>query len=196
MIEIIKKAVVSGILVGIGVVVNTLVVNNLTPNPYVGAMLFSLALLVIIKNQLPLYTGKIGFVGSVPFQQLIVMLFANFFGILCTVLSLSFIRKTDLLKPLQAIAAAKFSKSALALFILGFFCGVMMFVAVYSKDTVITVFCIMIFIFAGFEHCIADFPYLILDFSGVHLLKFLCIVIGNSIGSITIWFLVHDKQEA
>ena len=68
-----------------------------------------------------------------------------------------------------------------------------MFVAVYAKDTVITVFCIMIFILSGFEHCIADFIYLVLNFSPENLIKFAAIILGNSVGSIAVHFLVSEK---
>ena len=53
---IIRHSILSGFLVGLGVMINTVADNR-----YVGAMLFSLALLVIIECGLQLYTGKIGF---------------------------------------------------------------------------------------------------------------------------------------
>ncbi len=74
-------------------------------------------------------------------------------------------------------------------------CGVLMFVAVYCKKPVITVFCIMTFILSGYEHCIADFPYLFLNFNIDHLLKFLCIILGNSIGSISVNKLVTARKR-
>ena len=59
-----------------------------------------------------------------------------------------------------------------------------MFIAVSCKDTIITIFCVMIFILSGYEHCVADFPYLIVNGSIENVLKFICIILGNSIGSI------------
>ena len=44
----------------------------------------------------------------------------------------------------------------------------------------------MIFILIGAEHCIADFPYFLFNFSPISLLKFISIVIGNSLGAILI----------
>ena len=73
---IIKQSILSGILVGIGIVINTQ-----TSNQYVGAMLFSIALLVIIKCELKLYTGKIGYFGVVPIKDLITMLIGNLIGV-------------------------------------------------------------------------------------------------------------------
>lgn len=57
-----------------------------------------------------------------------------------------------------------------------------MFIVVYSKNVVITIFCIMIFILSGYKHCIADFPYVLINFN----IKFLCIILGNSLGAILI----------
>ena len=55
----IKKALYAGILVGIGDIAYITIKNN-----YIGAMLFSLALLTVINSDLNLYTGKIGFYKS------------------------------------------------------------------------------------------------------------------------------------
>lgn len=153
--EFIRKAVLSGILVGIGVVINTL-----APDKVVGALLFSCALLTIIHLQLPLYTGRIGFVGETPAKKLAAMLCCNFAGTAIPVYLVAAVRK-DFRELLAAAADSKFEKGFLSMFVLGIMCGVMMFLAVYTKKTVIVIFCIMIFILSGFEHCVADFPYLL-----------------------------------
>ena len=156
---IIRHSILSGFLVGLGVIINTIADNR-----YIGAMLFSLALLVIIECGLQLYTGKIGFVRTVPAENLAVML------------------------------AGKFSNTFLALFFYGCLCGALMFLAVYCKKMLITVFCIMVFILSGYEHCIADFPYLLLNFSMVNVLKYIMIIAGNSIGSVVIHFLIKKDE--
>ncbi len=181
--ELMFKSVAAGFLVGVGVVINTL-----APNPIVGSMLFSVALLAIIKNGLMLYTGKIGYVREIPFKTLMIMLLGNFVGVLIPVFMM---QGKNIIFLMDSAAQNKFSADFLALFFYGCLCGVMMFLAVFSKDTVITVFCIMTFILSGFEHCIADFPYLLLRFTPVNLVKFLCIILGNSLGSIGFYFLVQ-----
>lgn len=45
---------------------------------------------------------------------------------------------------------------------------------------------VIIFILIGAEHCIADAPYLMMNFSLINLLKFLLIIMGNSFGAILI----------
>lgn len=57
---IIKKSILAGILIGLGVIINLQ-----SENPIIGALLFSFGLLTIIRMQLNLYTGKIGFLTKI-----------------------------------------------------------------------------------------------------------------------------------
>lgn len=176
MVELVKQSILSGFLVGLGVVVNIS-----SPVPYIGAMLFSIALIVIIECNLKLYTGRIGYIRNAYIKDLIIMLFCNLIGVMIPILS-----KYSLLhEQLLAISITKFSKTWFELFIDGFMCGVLMFIAVNCKKYLITVFSIMTFILSGYEHCIANFPCLFVNFNMVNLFKFMCIVLGNSVGSIS-----------
>lgn len=176
---IIKQSILSGILVGIGVVLQVQ-----TANPYIGAMLFSIALLVIIECNLKLYTGKIGFFKVSEIKNLSTMLLGNLVGVLISISCA--LLKDGFYERILEISNAKFSNGYIELFLYGAMCGVLMFIAVYCKKPLITVFCIMTFILSGYEHCIADFPYLFFNFNIDNLLKFVCIVLGNSIGAICI----------
>ena len=186
---IVRHSILSGFLVGLGVMVNTIVDNR-----YAGAMLFSLALLVIIECGLQLYTGKIGFVGTVPAKNLVVMLFGNFVGAAVPMLMIA-TQRAEVMETMRSAAEKKFSNTFLALFFYACLCGALMFIAVYCKKMLITVFCIMVFILSGYEHCIADFPYLLLNFSAINLLKYIVIIAGNSIGSIATHFLMKKDEE-
>ena len=185
---IIKQSILSGILVGIGVVINTL-----TSNQYVGAMLFSLALLVIIKCELKLYTGKIGYFSVASIKDLIIMLIGNLIGV--TIPFLIALNKEGIYEQIFYISEIKFSNGYLELFLYGLMCGVLMFIAVHCKKPIITVFCIMTFILSGYEHCVADFPYLCINFNIGNLLKFICIILGNSLGSIAINRLITTPKK-
>ncbi len=175
------RAELSGILIGLVVLANIKV-----ENPYVGALLFSLALLVIIECDLNLYTGKVGFakvgvIGEIPMRNLFEMLFRNLVGV--GMIFFLNIKSTGIEKIIQ-VAENKFvNNTAFELFIYGMMCGILMFVAVYCKNTVITILCIMTFILSGWEHCIADFPYLCVVFSLENLWKYICIVAGNTFGA-------------
>lgn len=183
---LIRQSVLSGILVGIGVVINAS-----SSNKYIGAMLFSLALLTIIKCGLKLYTGKIGFYRTEKARRLFVMLVFNLAGALIPTLSVALCRRS-LYETIAAASDVKFGNSFAVLFLYGALCGVLMFIAVYSKDTIITIFCIMVFILSGYEHCIADFIYLALNFSIENCGKFAVIILGNSAGSIVTHFLIEE----
>ncbi len=188
-IKMLKQSALSGVLIGIGVIINVL-----SENKYVGSMLFSFALLTIIQNSLPLYTGKIGFIRENKITDLLQILLFNLIGSAVPVLMVIACKK-DLHKVMYGVSCAKFSNSFWQLFLLGALCGVLMFIAVYTKVQVITVFCIMIFILSGFEHCIADFPYLVLNFNAVNFFKFACIVLGNSAGSIGAYELMAGRGK-
>lgn len=188
-----KHAKMAGLLIGISVVANIQIENK-----YVGAMLFSVALLTIIHNNLLLYTGKIGFLSRKNFKDdildLLNMLFDNLLyalvpSLIYVMYDISFENK------LTEIAFDKFSKTPLQLFLYAALCGVLMFVAVYSKNQLITVFCIMTFILSGFEHCIADVPYLIVNFSKDSLIKYGMIVLGNTFGAIVAKKLIVQERE-
>lgn len=171
----VKRSILSGILIGIGTVIYLK-----CDNTYIGSMLFSLALIIIVKCNLNLYTGKIGYLGEVKASTLLVILIGNLVGVMMPV----YFEYRDILDKVVLISSSKFSKDFLSIFLDGVLCGVLMFVAVFCKDNLIIVFCIMTFMLSGYEHCIADFPYLVLNYSTENLQKFLLVILGNSIGSI------------
>ena len=186
-----RTAILSGILIGIGVIINTF-----SQNKYIGAMLFAFALLTIIKLQLQLFTGQIGYFTEKRFnlKEYALMLLFNLAGVaLCTFLALMTKSDADYNLMIE-ISNQKFARSYVELLICGLLCGALMLIAVYAKDTVIVVFCIMIFILSGYEHCVADFPFLLLNLSVENLIKFLLIVLENSVGSILTYLLIEKRK--
>lgn len=189
-IKTLKQSVLSGILIGIGDVINLSSDVN-----YIGAFLFSLALLTIIQHGLPLYTGRIGFIKDYKITYLLKVLICNLVGSVIPVIMTAFC-KENIYKAVFTGAGAKFSHGYLELFMLGTLCGILMLVAVYTKKELITVLCIMVFILSGFEHCVADFPFLVMNFSWENLLKFICVVLGNSVGSIgAMWLMCRENKN-
>ena len=166
-----KKSLLAGVLIGLGVIINLQ-----ASNPALGAPLFSFGLLTIIEMQLFLYTGKIGFVttnSQITIPTVISILIFNCLGIAATI-GLYALGNQNFVGIISAAAAIKFSKTIITLFINACFCGALIH------------FAVMIFILIGAEHCIADFPYLLFNFSPISLLKFISVVIGNSLGAILI----------
>ena len=192
----INSSILSGILIGIGIIINIF-----SPNKYIGAMLFSLALLSIIELKLQLFTGKIGYCinNRMKISAYILILLYNCIGVIIPLflLIISADSYKEYINTIINISNNKFSHSYIYLFINGIMCGILIFVAVYCKKTVITIFCIMTFILSGYEHCIADFPFLFFNFSFPNLIKYILIIIGNSFGSIITNYLLikaGDKQ--
>jgi formate/nitrite transporter FocA (FNT family) len=176
-----RTALLSGILIGVGVIINLSAGNK-----YIGAMLFSLALLTIIRCKLQLYTGRIGFAINKrhSVRDYIDILLLNLVGVSVALLWF-YGQDSEVQQNVIDISVAKFAHSYAQIFFCGFMCGVLMFVAVKCKSTVITIFCIMTFILSGYEHCIADFPFFVIGEMTVEkALKFLLIILGNSVGSI------------
>lgn len=173
------KSLLAGILIGIGVIINT--VSSI---PELGAFLFSFGLLSIIYMQLPLYTGKIGFLA----KGLPQMLFGNLMGSAFVVGIYGAVNSAFLMAFYEK-AAMKFTKGYDAMFIYAFFCGILIHFAVKQKQVITTIMAIMIFILIGAEHCVADFPYYLLSahsFSFENTIKFILVIIGNSMGAIFI----------
>ena len=173
----------AGALIGIG---NIALVS--CENKALGALLFSLALLSIIRLGLPLYTGRIGKVITNKKQEnLIAMLIFNAFGAmaLCALYTLM---DSSNYRKMKAVCDAKYGKTYLTLFVAGIMCNILIHIAVSASREVITILCIMCFILCGFEHSIADAGYLIFNGSVV---KWLVIVAGNTVGGILTEFLLR-----
>ena len=162
-------------------------------NAYVGAMLFSVALLCICWQGFDLFTGKIGYITenrNARFASaLAVTLLAN---IVCVFLLGTAVRYAlpALSEKAASICAAKLAQTYLQTFVRAAFCGVLMYLAVdifrKKKTPLGVVFCIPVFILSGFEHSVADAFYF--GVSGAFETKtaaFLVFaVLGNAIGSI------------
>ena len=113
-----KSSLYAGILVGIGDIVYTL-----SGNQYIGAMLFSLALLTIINLKLNLYTGKIGFYKNYTPPFIINIFLMNLLGVFL-VCSLFFVSYDELGSVLFSIAKSKFDYRAWSLYDRGILCGI------------------------------------------------------------------------
>ena len=188
----------SGLLVAIGGAVLLSVDDRV-----MGSILFSIALLSICYMDLYLYTGRIGFLaegaGRKAPAQLTVGLLGNFVGATLTGFVIRYVRPA-LIEKAQASCQARLDNGILRAFVLGCFCGVLMYVAVkiYKlKNSVVGIlFCIPVFILSGFEHSIADMFYFALagmiDFA--YLGFIIAVIFGNSVGALLIAALYRLKS--
>lgn len=163
-----------------------------------GAVLFSIALLIVCLRGYGLYTGRIGFIavgeGTVIEKIILaaVILAINLLAAFA-VGSLLNLCGGDLVANAKELCANKLSMRPYEWFIKGLFCGFIMYIAVaafYENKSVLGVlFGVPVFILAGFEHSIADFAYLSIAgmLNAQHVFLFMLLVIlGNTMGSIFI----------
>ena len=185
-----KKNILSGVSAGLVIALGGSVFLA-CENRYVGAVLFSVALLCICFKGYSLYTGKVGYIpeahGKEEWSVLLLGLLGNLIGTYISGVAVRYaipaIGETAL-----TICTAKLTQTALSTIIRGIFCGLLMYLAVSiyrdNKTPLGILFCIPVFILSGFEHSIADMFYFAA--SGIVSMKafgFIWLVIlGNSIG--------------
>ena len=190
-----RRDLIDGVLAGFLVSIGGAVLLS-CDNRYAGALLFCIALLTICWFGFNLYTGKVGFLAKdhskVALSTAYVGLLGNFLGTLLAGL-LVFLAVPALREAALAACEKRLTQLPLQTLFRGFFCGVLMYVAVWvyrEKKTVVGIlFCIPVFILAGFEHSIADMFYFSLAgtvFQGKSLLFLLLVVLGNSLGGLFI----------
>ena len=165
----------SGVFIGLGVIINSLCNDRL-----IGAVLFSFGLLSIIELKIPLYTGRIGFIND---KWLPVMLLLNLVGVI-GIVSLYCLGVPNFHEIISDLGDLKFRKSFIEMLVCGILCGMLIHIAVLSKNKIIVCMAVCIFILIGAEHCVADFPFLVFNFSLYNFFKFVFVIVGNSIGAV------------
>ena len=175
------NSILAGIAIGLGGTAYLSIDNHI-----VGALVFSLGLLVICCKTLYLFTGKLCYVKT-PGQ--LMTLHMTYFGNWAGAAIVSFVvilAKPDLMAKAAALCESK-SQEGWHVIFLGILCNVLIFFAVEIFDKfvpgtyLVLILCIMAFILCGFEHCIANIFYYSL--SGHYDIKFIALnTLGNFIG--------------
>lgn len=181
-------------------------------NKYLGGLLFSFGLFTIIQCGFALYTGKVGYIPEnkpIYIREVLITLLENIIG---TGVAAGLARLTRIGTTLQERASAamdtKMNDSVLSQIVLGLFCGLLMYLAVdngkrckqsgsdfsFVFGTAVPV---MVFIFCGFNHSIADCFYMFAanpSFKGG--LYVLTVAVGNALGGMLIPMMkkLFDKQ--
>ena len=185
------KKVLSGICAGIMISIGGTVYLS-CDSRYVGAVLFSVALLCICLKGYSLFTGKIGFIpekhGKEEFSVLLLGLLGNAIATIVCGIAIRYCLPA-VGDAAYNICSAKMELSFGSALIKGIFCGVLMYMAVsiyrdHNKNIAGILFCIPVFILCGFEHSIADMFYFAA--SGIVSFKafifILIIILGNAVG--------------
>ena len=152
-IAILRSAIIAGICISIGCVV------NLRVGGVAGAVLFAFGLLAVVHYKLKLYTGTAGFIRAKgDWSMLGAVLIGNIVGCALTALACAY-AQPDILPPDLAIVQSRLAKGPLACFLLAIGCGFIMTTAVqFGREGKFLplLFGVPVFILCGFAHSVAD----------------------------------------
>lgn len=188
------RAVMTGFAIGIGGVAYLSCSNQ-----YLGSFLFGTGLFVILSFGFKLFTGKVGYaVENKPSYifELITIWLGNFLGTFIMGTMISCTRISDISVRAADLCDIKLNDSLLSIFVLAFFCGILMFIAAdgyknieYTAGKILSVFLpVMVFILSGYEHCIANMFYFTLaeEWSLKAFCYLIIMTLGNAAGGIFI----------
>ena len=188
------KGIYAGIMIGIG---GTIYLSM--SSKVLGAIFFSIGLMMICIFNMNLYTGKIGYIINNKksyLLELLLSLLGNFIGTYLVAFATLNSRINNISEKARILSDIKLNDSVISILILSIFCGILMYIAVNSYKTSKDVFgryipifmCVIVFILCGFEHCVANMFYFSVarSWSFKTILYTFVMILGNSIGSILI----------
>lgn len=184
--ELINKSVGASILISLG---NYALLKLGNP---IGPVIFALGLLGVCYMGQNLFTGKCGFLfeDKIKVKDLLIILIVNLItGYLMGVV-FSYADPEVVKASIAKVASWEFS---LSFFIRSILCGVIMYIAVflYRKGTPLgIIYGIPLFIFCGFQHCIANI--ITLGVAKTIDASIVLAIIGNFIGSLIMWYFSKD----
>lgn len=202
------KVYINGILATLGIAIGGCAYLTIE-NKYIGALLFSIALIAVCVFEFSLFTSKIGGVLEDftvnKFLRVLCCLLGNITG--CVIFGLiARLVSQDLISSSVAICQKKLTQPIISTIVRGFFCGSLIYIAVRfykQKDNFLGILIsIPTFILSGFEHSIADMFYFVV--SGVVSLQVVLylgfVIVGNSVGALIIPLLeklakIFDKKQ-
>ena len=163
-------------------------------NP-IGPVIFALGLLGVCYMGQNLFTGKCGFLfqDKIKYTDLLLILIFNLIAGYLIGLVFSITDSEVYTASLSKVSSWNIS---LAFFIKSVLCGVIMYIAVfmYRKQTPLgIIFGIPLFIFCGFQHCIANI--ITMGVARTFSPSIIICIIGNFIGSLLMWYISRDKEE-
>ena len=187
-LELINKSIGAAILIGLG---DYALLKLGQP---LGPVLFALGLLGVCYMGQNLFTGKCGFLfqDKIKVLDLLLLLLVNLIAGYLIGLLFSFTDKQVLTNALSKVADWEFS---FQFFVKGVLCGIIMYIAVfmYRKGTPLgIIFGIPLFIFCGFQHCIANI--ITLGVARTFHPSIILAIVGNFIGSIIMWYISKDMD--
>ena len=194
-INILRSAIIAGICISIGCVV------NLRVGGVAGAVLFAFGLLAVVHYKLKLYTGTAGFIRAKgDWSMLGTVLLGNIIGCALTALACTY-AQPDILPPDLAIVQSRLAKGPLACFLLAIGCGFIMTTAVqFGRESrfLPLLFGVPVFILCGFAHSVADAFYFLAvpELYSIDLLMvYIAEVLGNFVGcNLYRWVIAKEER--
>ena len=186
--ELIRKSIGAAILIALG---DYALLKLGSP---IGPIIFALGLLGVCYMGQNLFTGKCGFLfqDKIKPLDLITILIVNLIAGYLVGLLFSSIDIDVYNAAISKVASWEVSYS---FFVKSILCGIIMYIAVlmYKKGTPLgIIFGIPLFIFCGFQHCIANIITMGVA-RGFDLSIIICII-GNFVGSILMWYISKDSN--
>lgn len=185
MIKLICKSVLAGLLISLAGIVYLNCSDKI-----VGSLLFSLGLISVILLEANLFTGKIGYVNSKRsiLESLIILVFNL---VTAVIVGLIYRCSSDAAAPIVESKLLVFSETWWLTGLKAIGCGAAIYLSVEgykkSKSLIPVILGVMVFILAGWNHCIADCFYIAAGSTNALSIPYLLVVIvGNSIGSLMI----------
>ena len=182
------KALLAGFTIAIGGITFLSIENS-----FIGSVMFSFGLLTILYKGWNLYTGKVGYTTKLSLvPPLFVTLIGNIVGLTVGAAIYRAVGINEM--RLAMMCEKKLANEWWQVLLLAIMCGVMMYLAVSlfksTKNPLIVVMPISIFIVCGFEHSMASYFFLVSYFGFNLPAKFFAyigiMIVGNAIGSLAL----------
>ena len=189
------RALLTGILIAVGGIVYLS-----CDSKYIGSALFGTGLFTVLTFGLALFTGKVGYAVEQKPGYLLYLCevwLGNLVGAVITGLLIQLTRAgAGISEKAAALCEVKLNDNLLSIFVLSFFCGMLMFIAADGYNNLsnpaaqmLAVFLpVMVFILSGFEHCVANMFYFTAGnaWSPAAALYMLVMTLGNAAGGMLI----------
>ena len=187
--ELVCKSIGAAVLIGLGDYALLKLGNP------IGPVIFAFGLLGVCYMGQNLFTGKCGFLfeDKIKIFDLLTILIVNMIAGYALGVVFS---KTDPEVFANAVARVSGYSISLSFFVKSVLCGIIMYIAVlmYRKNTSLgIIYGIPLFIFCGFQHCVANI--ITLGAARTFDWSIIVCIIGNFVGSLFMWYISKEEKK-
>ena len=187
--ELIRKSIAASLLISLG---NYALLKIGNP---IGPIICAFGLLGVCYMGANLFTGKCGFLFSdkIPYMDLFIILIVNMLAGYLFGYLYSYCDSDVVLAATNKVASWNLE---FPFFVKSILCGCIMYIAVYmyKKGTSLgIIYGIPLFIFCGFQHCVANV--ITLGVARTFHWSLLLAILGNFVGSLFVWYLFSEDNK-